>query len=191
MKLSVIVEGHGEEEAVRFLVRRVATELLGLNLWTLPHTMRVNRGTMVKRPEELGRYLQLANDKIEGAGAILLLLDADDDCPAVLGPELLKTVQALRPDLKISVVLANREYEGWFLAASESLGMPACENPEAIRGAKGWIKRARGNYSPTVDQASMTTKFDLEVARDRADSFDKFCREVQTLLEIHRYDAIE
>ncbi|WP_395140363.1 hypothetical protein [Armatimonas sp.] len=59
MRLSVIVEGHGEEAAVRFLVQRVATELLGLNLWTLPHTMRVNRGTMVKRPEELGRYLQL------------------------------------------------------------------------------------------------------------------------------------
>ncbi|WP_395140365.1 hypothetical protein [Armatimonas sp.] len=88
-------------------------------------------------------------------------------------------------------MLANREYEGWFLAASESLGMPPCENPEAIREAKGWIKRERGTYSPTVDQASLTTKFDLTVARERADSFDKFCREVQTLLQFHRQNAIE
>jgi Domain of unknown function (DUF4276) len=192
MKLSVIVEGHGETEAVRFLVQRIANEFLGLNLWTLPHTVRVSRGTMLQRPKELASYLQLANQKISKAGTILLLLDADDDCPAKLGPELLAKVCALRPDLRLSVVLANREYEGWFLAASESLGLPFCENPEKIRDAKGWIERARGEeYNPPLHQAGLTTKFDLSVARERADSFDKFCREVQTLLEFHRHDAIE
>jgi Domain of unknown function (DUF4276) len=191
VKLSVIVEGQGEEEAVRFLVQRVANELLDLNIWTLPHTLRVNRGTMVKRPQELARYLQLANMKIAGAGAVLLLLDADDDCPAKLGPELLAMVQSLRPDLRLAVVVANREYEGWFLAASESLAMPFCDNPEGIRGAKGWIERARGSYSPTIDQTSLTTQFDLTAARSRADSFDKFCREIEHLLEIYKETAIE
>jgi hypothetical protein len=76
----------------------------------------------------------------------------------------------------------NREYEGWFLAASESLELPACENPEAIRDAKGWIKRAIGAYSPTVDQAGMTARFDLAAARERSDSLDKLCRDVARLL---------
>ena len=67
------------------------------------------------------------------AGGVLVLLDADDDCPAALGPALLERARAARSDVPISVVLANREFEAWFIAAAESLagthGFPADLTP--------------------------------------------------------------
>jgi len=183
MNLTVIVEGQGEENAVRLLVRRIATELFALELWTLPHTIRVSRGTILHRPDELRRYLGLAANKAGEQGSVLILVDGDKDCPAQLGPQLLRTAQALRTDLRLSVVVATQEYEAWFIAAAESLGLPHCESPEDVRDGKGWLTRARGSkYSPTADQASLTMQFDLEQARSRSDSFDKLCRELHRLL---------
>ncbi|MDD2762021.1 MAG: hypothetical protein PHH11_17230 [Methylomonas sp.] len=62
----------------------------------------------------------------------------------------------------ISVVLANREYEAWFIAAAESLqGIrgfiydPAkVVEPERPRDAKSWIKACMANcsYGETTDQ---------------------------------------
>ena len=182
MKLSIIVEGHGEEEAAPLLIHRIVTEILQRNIWTFPKALRLPKGTIQYRPEELARHLNIAALEAGEGGALLILLDADDDCPAELGPKLLETAKSLRSDRPVAVVLANREYEGWFLSAAESLELPPCENPEGVRDAKGWIRKAQGSYSPTVDQAGMTARFDLGVARERADSFDKLCRELERLL---------
>lgn len=154
MRLSVIVEGHGEADAARILVQRIANELLGRSIWTLPHTLRLPSGTIRNRPGDLARHLTLA------------------------------AARGLRSDRPLAVVVASREYEGWFLAAAESLELPPCENPEGVRDAKGWLRRAQGSYSPTVDQAGMTARFDLGIARERADSFDKLCRELERLLPL-------
>jgi hypothetical protein len=181
MKLSIIVEGHGEEEAAPILVRRIVTEILQRNIWTLPKALRLSKGTMLHRPEELERHLNIAALEAGEGGTLLILLDADDDCPAELGPKLLETARNLRSDRPIAVVVANREYESWFLAAAESLGLPACENL-LVRDAKGWIRKAQGTYRPNPDQEKMTARFDLAVARERADSFDKLCRELERLL---------
>ena len=65
--------------------------------------------------------------------------------------------------LNISVVVANREYEAWFLAAAGSLAgmsnlpdsLVAPEDPEDIRGAKEWISKKMGvshKYSPARHQ---------------------------------------
>lgn len=43
--------------------------------------------------------------------AIPVLLGADDDCPAILGPTLLDRARKARPDRQVSVVLAKRKYE--------------------------------------------------------------------------------
>jgi hypothetical protein len=126
---------------------------------------------------------------------ILVILDSDDDCPAQLAPDLLARMRAARGDLPSAVVLPNREFESWFLAAAESprgyRGFPedleAPAQPEAIRGAKEWLNQrvAPGAYSENVDQASLTDKFDLDSAR-RAPSFDKCYREAIRLLETLR-----
>ena len=124
-------------------------------------------------------------------GRILALLDANGDCPAELGAALLRRARAARPDLLIEVVLAKCEYEAWFIAAADSLrgtrGISNAANvppdPESIRGAKEWLRaRMSGPYSPTADQAALTTRFDMTAARRRAPSFDKMWRAVSVLM---------
>ena len=136
----------------------------------------------------------MAARKNSGQGGILVLLDCDDGCPATIGPALRSRAKAARPDLPVSVVLAKREFEAWFLAAAESLrghrSLPDClvgpDNPEDIRGAKEWLtdKMPRGlAYSESSDQPALTAIFDMNAAR-RASSFDKCHREIARLLTL-------
>ena len=111
-----------------------------------------------------------------------MLLDADDDCPARLGPHLHQRAVNARPDVPVPVVLANREYEAWFLAAASSLAglrhfpsmMVGPQDPEAIRGAKEWLTRQRPGlpYKETADQVALSALIDLAEARRNAPSFD-------------------
>lgn len=56
-----------------------------------------------------------------------------------------------------------------------------------IQNAKGWLSAHRTDglkYSPTVDQATLASAFDLAQARKAAPSFDKLCRDVEVLLGV-------
>lgn len=193
VRLAAIVEGDGECEAVPILVRRIALTL-DPTLSPLVHpVIRVPASRLVKQGE-IERAIELAARKNAGRGGILVLLDRDDGCPALDGPALLKRAATARPDLPVSVVLAKREFEAWFLAAAESLrgqrGLPddltGPPDPEAIRGAKEWLedkmRHGRG-YAESSDQPALTAIFDLNAAR-RADSFDKCHREIVRLLSL-------
>jgi hypothetical protein len=139
---------------------------------------------------ELERAVELAHRKLDGEnGTVVVLIDADDDCPATLAPVLLARASGVRPGARVCVILAKHEYEAWLIAAAGSLsgrrGLPdplqSPANPEAIGGAKGWLneRMARG-YSEVLDQPALTAVMDLTAARN-ADSFDKFCRDVVRL----------
>jgi hypothetical protein len=67
------------------------------------------------------RAVSAAALRVRSSGGVLVLLDADDDCPAEYGPALLARAKAARPDKQVAVVLAMREFEAWFLAAAPSL----------------------------------------------------------------------
>ena len=189
--LACIVEGHGECEAVPVLVRRIAAQLdLALPM-RIPPPLRVPKSRLLK-PGELERTVELAARKVGRPGAILILLDSDEDCPAELGPTILKRAVAARDDLPVGVVLAKHEFEAWFLAAAESLrgarGLRSdLESPrdrEGIRGAKEWLsERMEGDrhYVETLDQPALAARFSIEEAR-RAASFDKCYREVLQLV---------
>lgn len=183
MNIACIVEGHGECEAVPLLLRRLAA-------WrerqvAVKPPIRLPRGRIV-RHEELVRAIRLAAKLVAPRGAILILLDADDDCPAELGPRLQAWAQAERADLHISAVLPNREFEAWFLAGAASLagrrGLPADLQspigPESVRDAKGWLAARMGRpYSSRLDQCALAALLDLETARIGSASFDKLVRE--------------
>ena len=147
----------------------------------------------VVKAGELERAVELAARHARRDGCILVLLDADSDCPKDLAPQLLQRAKQARPDRDIRVVLANTEYEAWFLAAAESIagkrgidldtGSP--EDPESIGSPKGWLRMHMPRdqpYSETLDQAALSAVFDLEAARS-APSFDKLWRDVKALLE--------
>ncbi|WP_295451186.1 DUF4276 family protein [uncultured Thiodictyon sp.] len=185
--LSSIVEGDGEVPALPVLLRR-------LGEWLTPHVyteiatpIRVRRDQFLNKEPEFSRHLKLAAAKCGGTGWVLILLDADDDCPATRGPEILTRAQLVLPHKSISVVLANREYEAWFLAAAQSLDGqrgfrfdPAdAVAPETPRDAKGQIGRRMigGRYREITDQPAFSARMNLEQARARSRSFRKLCSE--------------
>ncbi len=181
-----IVEGHAEVEAVPVLIRRISTAISPLDPPEVLKPIRAPRQRVLKEGH-LERYLSLAADRVEEDGRILILLDAHEDCPAELGPSILQRAQEARPDRNIQTVLAKHEYEAWFVAVLESIAgtpdVPSPQDPESIQGAKEWLRRTCPPYSPTADQASLTARFDMELARQRSPSFDKMWRAVVALLQ--------
>ncbi len=195
-RLALIVGGHGEAAAVPILIRRVASEIDPTIAPEIVVTFRVHEDRL-RKESELERYVELAARRLSGDGKLLVLLDCDwrNGCPKVDAPRFLQRARESRPQLDISVVLANLEYECWFIAASESLkgkrGLPPdlerVGDPEAIRDAKGWLRRRMSPHRPyteTGDQPALTSDMDFAEAR-RAPSFDKCYREIVRLLTPH------
>ena len=191
MRLACIVEGHGEVQAVPILLRRLASALDPTLALQVEQPIRITKSKLLKAGE-LERAVELAARKVGGAGAILILLDSDEDCPAMLGPDLLARARIARGDVPISVVLAKHEFESWFLAGAESLrgrrGLRDDLEPPAqsenVQGAKEWLAdRMIGDhhYVETLDQPALAAILDLAAAR-RADSFDKCWREMNRLM---------
>jgi hypothetical protein len=146
----------------------------------------------LQKAGELERALDLAIQKCEGPYGILVLLDADEDCPREIGEQLLRRAAAARPNANVQVVLAKREYEAWFLGAVESL-LPEnrklgidfnSQEAESVHGAKEKLAEILHIfYSETVDQSALSSVFDLSQARANCSSFDKLWRAVEALLE--------
>jgi hypothetical protein len=193
--ISCVIEGHGEVRAVPKVIYRLAHER---NVWDLsvPEPFRRSKDSLVAEGG-LERAVDAAARRVGPVGGVLVLLDADRACPAELGLDLLRRARSARPDTPVSVVLPKCEFEAWFLAAAASLaghfGFPddlvAPAEPESVLGAKEWLsnRRPRGHpYKETVDQTSLASVFDLKQARDGSPSFDKFCREVEFLLNARR-----
>lgn len=198
LRVSVVVEGHGEVASVPILLERLWFELIrGEYIEVVRPPIRQPRDRLARNKDDsLSRAVGLAAAKLRESSSdlndpelILVLIDADEDLPCELGPRLLEIARHSRSDKNISCVIANIEYETWFVASAASLteflewndeeDLPV--DPEAKRMGKGWIeKRFKGvKYSETVDQPKLTAKMDLQLCRDRSPSFDKLCRDVE------------
>ncbi len=192
LNVGCIVEGHGDRPAVRILLQRIQQELAPeLHLEILP-PRRVGRGLLVK-PGVLEDAVEKLARRLPTPRAILILIDADDDCPKELAPKLATRATEARSDISSGIVLAKFEFEAWFLASIESLkgqrGLPQdltpVPDPEAVRNAKGFLTRhMEGSqaYSETADQPALTAVFDMQMARQNSPSFDKCWREIERLL---------
>ena len=191
VKIGCIVEGHGEVEAVPILIRRVAACHYPELTTVIPTPIRIPRNKVFK-VGELERAVGLAVRNIKQQGAIFIILDSDDDCPAQLGPSLLHRISQIFRNMPIAVVLAKHEFEAWFLAAAASLrgkrglrsDIDPPNDPEAIRGAKEWLRdrmQSGKTYRSKRDQPALAALFDIEQAR-QADSFDKCYRDIVRLL---------
>lgn len=192
--IAPIVEGHGEQQSARILLTRVVHELLGGPYPVVLPPIRQPRSKLVTKAQELDRAVRLATLKLQQQrdrfeqGLVLVLLDADEDRPCELAPMLLQRTR--RDDLDMACVLANPEYETWFVAAASSLsqylrveGEPVAD-PESNRLKKAWVEqRFIGSpYSPPIDQPRLTAAMDLSLCRVACPSFDKLCRELEQRL---------
>jgi hypothetical protein len=159
----------------------------------VPPPHRVPRDQLTQE-HTLRRPLDLMASKGGHGAPILILMDADDDGPAELGPRIATIARKLRPDRRIGVVLAHREFECWFLAGVSSLrgvrGLPpdivGPPEPEGVRDAKGWLNAhmpPQRRYAPRVDQAALASCLDLESALPGSPSLRKLVREVAWLVD--------
>jgi len=192
LNIAAIVEGDGEVGAVPVLLRRHA-ELLGWGGRVKIHPIRQPASRLL-RPGELERVVELAARKVGIAGGILVLIDCEDQCPARLGPELLGRIRRARDDLPVSMVLAHREFEAWFVGSAESIAgrrdlpsdLRSHPAPESVRGCKEWLSQQmpRGrSYDAFRDQPALAALFDMDQAKQACPSFDKCHREMIVLLE--------
>jgi len=187
--IASIVEGDGEVAALPVLLRRLNAWRPGRGYAQVLPPIRVHRDRFLKREDEFRKQLLLAAAKCGAQGWILVVLDADDDCPATLPAEICQRAKQHVPHRRLSVVLAKREYEAWLIAAARSLegyrGFrcqgDAPTDAETRRDAKGWLRRnmASGTYSEVLDQPAFTARFDLQQAFDNSRSFRKLCKEWQ------------
>lgn len=184
-----IVEGQSEVESAGVLLRRLLydNEVFDLNV---ARPFRVKRNKVV-REEELEKAIAQAEKSRPDAAAILVLLDADDDCPAELGPALGARAR-VATTLPVEVVLAEMEFEAWFLGAQESLigvcgispDAPISPYPQRVRDAKGEVSRSMvegRRYIAVDDQPALVDAMDLNLAEARCSSFEKLVRSVKRL----------
>lgn len=184
-----IVEGQSEVRAIGGLLRRMLTDM-GVYDVEIARPFRVKRGRVV-RAGELERSVTQALRSRGGATGVLVILDADDDCPAELASKLRQRASSF--PVPVCVVLPKAETEAWILASIESLRgqrgirddaeCPA--DPEAIRNAKGALSQRMGGnrgYVATDDQPALLASMDLDLASKRSPSFAKLTRDLAALV---------
>jgi len=194
LRVAPIVEGHGEVEAIRILLQRVWTEIVHGDYVDVLSAIRHPKSKLIQEPG-LERAVKLASAKLgqrqpKGVPSlILILVDADNDCPAELGP-LLRERARSSTHIDVECVIAKTEYETWFAGAATSLeeflelgDAPLPSDPETQRAGKGWIKERfrAAKYSETVDQARLTARMDLQECQSRCASFKRLCDKLDAI----------
>jgi hypothetical protein len=91
-----VVEGHREHKAVPELVRRIGYVLQPPVYPIVRRPFRVPRSRLANKSDQLERVLQRGGLRPNTPGGVLVVLDADDDCPVELGQRL--SGWALMPD---------------------------------------------------------------------------------------------
>jgi hypothetical protein len=191
-----IVEGHGDVRALPILMRRLLHEIFFRFSCSIAEPYRLSRPKILDFGDDLLKAVRLGESKIANGtnqGGIIILADADDDCPADAHQCFEKFRNDNRLRFEVGFVLAKREYESWFISGAEFLrahssvneGAQSHPNPEAIRDAKGYFEREillpNVKYAETVDQEKFSALIDLKQTHKTCRSFRKLQAEVDRL----------
>jgi hypothetical protein len=193
-----IVEGDGDIEAVPCLLYKLLHLKQEFRISVAPPKNAHGCGNLLKRGG-IERFVEYARMEPRCA-AVLVIVDGDacGDCPVLTAQALAARVRAMPRSSPVEIVVANREYEAWFLASWGSMlgqrienritipiGATFTGNPESIRGVKEWISRQLPPgriYKETEHQLTMTRLVDVNVARTNSRSFRRMCTALDQLL---------
>jgi hypothetical protein len=207
-----IVEGHTEQGCIERLLQRIWRELLG-------QTERLQVEEPIRRPRDqlahpnglvltgtmsiaLIKLRSKAKKDTQARPLVLILLDAEGDCPKALAPRLLDVARkALPADVPVSCVLAKRMLENWIVAGASALegvnGLP--DNLKDKLPARGQFEDRSGaawleaqlrsqnktrKYSKTDDAKEFVREMALQECRANAASFDKLCQVLEAVLPL-------
>lgn len=201
-----IVEGHTEQGCVERLLHRIWHELLAqTERLQVVEPFRGHRDELVHpngmvltdtASEALLKLRAKSKKDSQARSLVLILLDAEDGCPATLAPRLLGTARkALPADVAVSCVLAKRMLENWIVAGASTLGgvnglpdpLPPRDRFEDRSGA-AWLEtqlrsqQSTRKYRKTADAEVFVRAMALQKCRDNAPSFDKLCRDLEARL---------
>ncbi len=191
LRVVVIVEGHGEDGAIRTLLERIWYELLGGDyIEVIPWRGKQGRLLLPEgeglRPVAEAAAIKLhATERTDFRRLLLIMIDTEgrpENCPRTRAPELVAWVRQERSDAatEIACVLPNVMFETWFAAAAVSLrgknslpnDLPKPANPEGEGAGKGWLKsHLPRKYKETVDQPRFVGHMSLTECRDSSRSF--------------------
>ena len=201
-----IVEGHGEERAVPHLIKRWLRHRRFHPYFDVPDAA-INTKGCGKLKAAYDRHRHLGVEHYVTAAlrgrpdAIIIILDADDECvnrgPGNgLGPELLARAQEVAPHIPLAVVAANPEYEAWFLASIDSIRtagllpesskrVPRIVNPESHRGCKKLIADLLCRpYEETFHQLELSRGMTFSPrAHYRSPSYGKLLRDLERITQ--------
>lgn len=168
-RLQLVVEGHGEQGASQLLIRRVLQERMDdyASIVLKPQRRTSIPALLTRNGEALLRFQRVA--EVDG-DTVLWLLDHDDGCPLDSLRSAYTTLQQAGVMKPTAIAFLCREYETLFLedaqCCADYYGVPAAEFHAGRfgRDAKGHISRTlpKGTiYKPTVDQAPLTARLNL------------------------------
>lgn len=173
MTIQPVVEGHGEVEALPILLRRIAGELHGR------HDIRILRPRRIPRdrfkPHTVVPYAEELAREIEVGTCILIVFDADDDCP-------LPYAGAFGTPENARLALADREFEAWILADTED---PAVLRRMGVKqDLKALVAERLGRpYRPVTDGPKLVATLDLARAQTNSRSFRHLVKVVRELVK--------
>ena len=201
--ISPIVEGETEDKCLEPLLQRIWNEEIQSSM-----RLQVFSAIVSKRDQLLSdKHSQLLESveraairlksklqrDVGSSGIVLLLLDAETDCPIQLANKLLSRCK--RDDIQLACVLAMKMFENWIVAGASTLAgfnnlpdtLPACVNPEEVHGSV-WLdkqmrlKDATRKYRKTDDAREFVRRMNLVDAHNNSRSFRKLCKELRSLL---------
>lgn len=186
-RLLAVVEGEGEVAAVPALLARVFQHHERYD-WFVDERRTMKVGALAafrKNIDKYSRYL-----RIQAPDAVLIVLDLDDGCPMNEAVELASALRLHGLPFPVSIVLAHREYEAWFLASLDSIaaeepllrGGSYDGEPESPRDCKGRLSAIMPEgqiYKPTLHQARFTRVLNIDAALAGSRSFRRLVHAVE------------
>ena len=107
---------------------------------------------------KLDKFLQHAQNKPD-CDAILVLLDADNDCPVILSQELSQRCEQVGAKCPVRIVCARRSYESWFLASLDTIkGKSIIPDTAALSGDAEDISNPSIGLLPCCLRARLTKR---------------------------------
>lgn len=194
INIAAIVEGDGEKSSLPGLLRKILYERL------CRYDVQVVRPKVAKgKPALLKKLNQLLHYAlIDKCRSILVLIDADEECPYNRSTCVARRISQLNLPVPVAIVYAKSEFETWFICnlqygkgdrIREILEIPdsiiAPANPESIRGAKEWLTNRmprNRSYQETRDQETLVHHIDLTLTHDQSRSFRRLCHAVEELV---------
>ena len=185
-KIHLIVEGHGDKEAIPVLARRLLDDHEMHDVSVTSPQMSGDLGKSIKRFDDFIRYA------LKNQCPILWVLDCDDKqngqrgCPVAHAKDFRRMLEELGGiSQPVEFAFFVPEFESLFLAEQQALKeyykMPSSSSfPAGISGkrnAKGEISRMlpKGRaYKETIDQAKIAARLDLEICRRHSRDFRHF-----------------